>query len=82
MKKRKKSAKKRADPLKYICWGVIPTGIAICLVTDALGFYVITDAAVAVIGICITCVMLPFFGEVKIKDVLLKRNNSDKGENE
>lgn len=78
MKKRKRSAKKRADPLKLVCWCVIPTAIAACLVADALGFYAITDATVAVIGICITCVMLPFFGEVKIKDVLLRRNGSDR----
>lgn len=78
MRKRKRSAKKRADPLKLVCWCVIPTAIAACLVADALGFYMITDASVAVIGICVTCVMLPFFGEVKIKDVLLRRNGSDR----
>lgn len=72
---------RRIDKIKPICWFVFPLiGLAL-LVLDALGIYLFTPMRLIVIGAIVLIVLLPFFSEISIKDISLKRSK-DKKDNE
>ena len=82
MKKQKKIVKrKKIDAMRLICWGVIPVITSGLLVADAPGVYQFTHENLIVIGVCLAVILLPFFSEIKVKDLSVKRNRSgsDKG---
>lgn len=78
--KRKAVRRKRLDSIHLICWIVIPGVLAGFLAADALGVYPFTKENMIVIGICLAVVLLPFFSEIKVKDLSVKRSEWDKGD--
>jgi hypothetical protein len=75
-KHRKRSRRKKTDPLRLVCWLVIPPATLAGFIIDALGFYQFTTESLMVIGVCLLVILLPFFGEIKIMNVSVKRNPS------
>ena len=80
-KQRKASRKKTIDSMRLICWFVLPTAMAGFLTADAFGIYTFTKENLLVIGLCLVVILLPFFSEIKVKDISVKRSKpgSDKG---
>ena len=76
-KPRKTSKKKKIDSMRLICWLVIPAVTAGIIAVDAFGIYTFTKENLIVIGLCILVLLLPFFGEIKVKDLSVKRSRSE-----
>ena len=74
MKKRKKSI----DFFKVICWIIIPMSIAILLVLDALQIYIFNAERLLVLGAGLIIILLPFFSEITLKDISMKRTKTKK----
>ena len=74
-KRRKK--RKRLNPPYLICWAIIPIIIMVALVLDGLGLYRFTSERLLVIGAGVIVMLVPFFNEIKVKDVSLKKENSN-----
>lgn len=83
MKKQRKAKRKKFDSMRIICWFVTPAVMAAFLTADALGIYPFTKESLTVIGICLAVALLPFFSEITVKDLSVKRNRhrSDKNNN-
>lgn len=68
-----RTKQKKIDSIKPICWIVFPIiGIALLLL-DALDVYKITSLRLLVFGVLVIIVLIPFFSEISLKDVTLKR---------
>ena len=80
-KQRKSSKKKKIDSMRLICWFVIPMVMVGFLMADAFGIYTFTKENLLIIGLCLAVILLPFFSEIKVKDISVKRrkSGSDKG---
>ena len=82
MKKKKRTTQKiseknkRFDYLKAVCWIIIPIIVISLLVLDALGVYTFNDDRLMVLGIGLLIILLPFFSEITVKNLSVKRNNS------
>ncbi len=82
MKKNKNSKKtglhntKRFGGLGLICWIVIPLAVIILLVLDGAGVYSLTAERLIVLGAGLLVILLPFFSEITVKNISLKK---DKG---
>ncbi len=77
MKKQGRTSRsKKIDSMRLICWFVIPLVTVVGLVADTLGIFQFTNKNLIVIGACLVVVLLPFFSEIKIKDISVKRNRS------
>ena len=78
MKKRKstkhKISKKNRDYLKTVCWLVVPFIVLTLLILDALGIYVFTSQRLTVLGVGVLIILLPFFSEISLKNISVKRN--------
>lgn len=70
--------KKRIDKLKPICWGIIPVIGVILLVLDAIEIYQFNTERLIVLGIILLVVLLPFFSEISLGEVSVKRKREDK----
>ena len=64
---------KKIDNIKWFCWLLFPIISVALLVLDAIGVYKITTLRIAVVGACVVVVLIPFFSEISLKDVTLKR---------
>lgn len=49
----------------------------VLLILDGLGVYTLNDTRLLVLGTGVLVILLPFFGEITVKDVLLKRNKKE-----
>lgn len=72
-----KGSGRRLDLLRPICWIVVPAVIAVLLVLDARGIYTFTEERLIVLGIGLIVILLPFFSEITVKDVSVKRKDGD-----
>ncbi len=68
-------SKKRINRIEIICWFFIPCSIIILLMLDGLGLYSFTTERLLIIGGCIIVVLLPFFSEITIKNISLKKDD-------
>lgn len=79
--RRAEAKQQRIDKIKPICWFVFPLiGLAL-LALDALGIYSFTPMRLIVMGAIVLIVLLPFFSEISIKDISLKRNKDKDKDN-
>lgn len=62
------------DYIKVICWILVPILIVILLVLDALGIYSFNTERLIVLGTGLLSILLPFFSEITVKELSLKRN--------
>ena len=72
------SKKKHFDILKFICWIIVPISIIILLVLDALKIYTFNTERLLVLGAGLVTILLPFFSEITVKDLTVKRNKTKK----
>lgn len=81
MKTRKRThilTKKRCkDYLKNVCWIIVPIIVVALLVLDALGLYIFNSERLMVLGIGLLIILLPFFNEISLKNLSVKRNQTD-----
>ena len=68
--------KKRKDYLKVLCWIIVPIAVITLLVLDAIGIYIFNTERLMVLGIGLLIVLLPFFSEISVKDLSVKRNKA------
>lgn len=66
--------KKRIDPTRLICWIIIPIVLIAVIVVDALGIYCLSETNLNVVGLGSAMLLLPLFGEIKLKDLTVKRD--------
>lgn len=74
--KERTGKKSRIDFMKIYCWFIVPAIITLLLLLDALNIYTFNKERLIVLGIALLTVMLPFFSEIGIKDLSLKRNST------
>ena len=81
MKTRKRThklIKKRCkDYLKAVCWIIIPIIVIALLVLDAVGIYIFNSERLMVLGIGLLVILLPFFSEISLKNLSVKRNQTN-----
>ena len=64
---------KRRDYWKLLCWGVVPTLVLTLLVLDGFGIYIFNKERLLVMGIGLMILLLPFFSEITVKNLSVKR---------
>ena len=75
--KRKKN-KKNLSIIGLLCWLIVPSVSVILLVLDGVGIYNFNTQRLIVIGACVLVLMIPFFEEITIKSISLKKENNYK----
>lgn len=78
--KKSSRKKRRIDCLKMICWIIVPMAVVALIILDALNIYTFNTERLLVLGIgllVLLVVLLPFFSEITIKNLSVKRNNSN-----
>ena len=77
------SEKRRTDALKAVCWVIVPIIVTALLVMDAFGIYAFNKERLIVVGAGFLILLLPFFSEITVKNISVKRTQSkDNGINE
>lgn len=74
----KKKKRKRPSAICLICWIIIPLIIAVMLILDGLGVYAFNTERLLVMGACILVILIPFFSEITIKNVSIKKENNSR----
>lgn len=75
-KSRKHKKRKKLNGVYLICWLIIPISTIGLLVMDAIGLYSFNTERMIVIGACVIIVLIPFFNEITIKNLSLKKDNN------
>lgn len=73
----KRSKKRRLDRSCFICWVLIPLAMIVFLVLDGLGFYPFNTQRLVVIGVCVVVMLVPFFSEITITNISLKKESKN-----
>lgn len=78
---KKSTPKKRpSDYLKAVCRIIVPILTAALLILDAMGIYIFSTERLTVLGIGLLVILLPFFSEITLKGISMKRKDpNDKG---
>ena len=83
IKQKEEKQTRSINVLKVLSWIIIPIICLGFLLLDAFEVYAFTTLRLIVIGVCIAIVLLPCFKEIKIGEVLLKKEiEKEKSENE
>lgn len=75
MKNALSKKKKKGNRICLICWVVVPVLIVTMLILDGLRLYTFTTERLIVIGMCILVMLIPFFKEITIKNISIKRES-------
>lgn len=67
--------RKRLDGTHLLCWIIVPAVILTFLTLDALQLYSFNTERLLVIGTGILITLLPFFSEITIKNISLKKDS-------
>ena len=78
LRKKRRRKRGRLDRSCLICWGLIPLAMIIFLVLDGLGFYPFNTERLLVIGVCVLVILIPFFSEITITNISLKKEAKHK----
>ena len=70
--------KKRFDRLGVICWIILPVFALFLLLLDGFGLYSFTTERLIVLGAILIVVLLPFFNEITIKNLSVKKDTQRK----
>ena len=81
MQKKKTNRKRGKDCLKYVCWIIVPILTFTLVLLDALNIYSFNKERLIVIEVGLLVILLPFFNEITLKNLSVKRSNS-KNEND
>lgn len=74
MTKKKGACKKGFSRFSVICWILVPLAVIILLALDGLGLYAFTTERLIVLGVGLLTVLLPFFTEITVKNLSVKRD--------
>lgn len=74
----KNKKRRRLGCIYLMCWVIIPAVIIIMLFLDALGLYCFNCERLLVLGACLMVVLVPFFSEITIKNISVKRDTDTK----
>lgn len=69
---------RRINPINLICWIIVPLAILGSFVLDGLGVYTFSSERIIVLGIGIFVMLIPFFSEITVKNISLKKERRDK----
>lgn len=72
----KRTRKRRIDPLKFICWIIVPSGLLLLFLLDMFELYTFTAARLLALGGCLMVILLPLCSEITIKDISIKRDKN------
>ncbi len=79
MKKTKASRKHKKNVcISLFCWGIVPFILVALLILDAMGIYPFNTERLIVIGVCVIVMLFPFFSEITIKNVSIKKDKKIK----
>lgn len=73
--------KKSTDRFKYICWIIVPIITLTLIILDAFNIYSFNKERLIVIEIGLLVILLPFFSEITLKNLSLKRKFKNENEN-
>ena len=73
IKQKEEKQAQSINVLKLLSWVIVPIICVILLVLDALEVYKFSTLRLITIGVCIAIILLPCFKEIKIGEVLLKK---------
>ena len=76
--RRRRKRKRHLSRICLICWTIIPSAAVIALLLDGIGVYSFNTERLLIMGACVLIVLLPFFSEISIKNVSLKKENESK----
>lgn len=72
--KRTSEKKRHIDYLKIACWVLVPIVLVALVVLDALDIYIFNTERLIVLGVGLLVILLPFFSEVTLKGLSVKRD--------
>lgn len=75
---RKKKRRRLLNRICFICWVIVPVSILSLLILDGMGLYYFNTERLLIIGACILVLLIPFFSEITVKSVSLKKENDSK----
>ena len=78
MKKTLQRKRKKLSCIKLICWIFLPVAITTALILDGLELYTFNTERLIVMGTYILVILIPFYKEITIKNISLKRENRSK----
>ena len=76
MKKALHKKKKNYNSICLICWIILPLSIVTTLILDGLKLYIFNTERLIVMGTCILVMLIPFFKEITIKNISIKKKNN------
>ena len=68
--------KKSKSEIGVLCWVVVPIALVALLILDGIGLYKFNTERLLVIGACVMVTMFPFFEEITIKNISVKRDSN------
>lgn len=74
-KTNKPPIKKHLERIYLLCWIIMPIAIIALLILDGLGIYPFNTERLLVIGGCIFVMLIPFFNEITVKNISIKKEN-------
>jgi len=81
IKRKEKRREKIISGFNILCWIILPIMIVSLLVIERIGLYDFTNERLIVIGVLLVIIMVPFFNEISVKDISIKRReNADEKE--
>jgi hypothetical protein len=75
---RKRKRRRRINRIGLICWIIVPLAILTMLVLDGFGLYLFNTERLIVIGACILVLLIPFFSEITVTNVSIKKEKDSK----
>lgn len=73
----KNKKRKSVDCLKPLCWIILPITAAIIFLLDELNICELDTERLIVVGAVLIVVLLPFFAEITVKGITMKRAPSE-----
>ena len=72
---------KRLSKFNFVCWFIFPPFSIILLILDRFDLFELTTGRLIVLGALSVSIILPFFSDIKVGNLSLKREKSKEDEN-
>lgn len=76
--KKKSKRKRQFGCIGFVCWVLVPLFVIILLTLDGLGLYPFNTQRLLVLGACLLIMLLPFFKEISINNISIKKDDAAK----
>ena len=74
-KRRNKRRQKKLTAIGILCWIALPFAVVTLLVLDGIGVYRFNTERLLVMGVCVLVALIPFFEEITIKNISVKKKH-------